>query len=174
MIFLVNDANILIDLLKVELLDSFFQMHCTFYVTDFVLGEIQEDNAALLHRFLDNGKLMKQDFSFEELVQTQTMETRFPALSIPDCSCLFLCNRLSATLLTGDAALRGIARQNEIAVHGILWVFDEMVEHRLISKREAIEKLIRIIELNPRLPSLSAGKESADGRSSYDRCLYGS
>lgn len=44
MIFLVNDANILIDLLKLDLLDLFFRMEYDFQITDLVLEEIQEDN----------------------------------------------------------------------------------------------------------------------------------
>ncbi len=40
MIFLVNDANILIDLLKINLLDSFFRLEFDFQVTDMVFAEI--------------------------------------------------------------------------------------------------------------------------------------
>lgn len=42
MIFLVNDANILIDLLKINLLDSFFRLEFDFQVTDMVFAEIRE------------------------------------------------------------------------------------------------------------------------------------
>jgi len=40
MILLVNDANILIDLLKIDLLAAFFRLSYEFHVTDFVTAEI--------------------------------------------------------------------------------------------------------------------------------------
>lgn len=153
MIFLVNDANILIDLLKIDLLDSFFQLEHDFQVTDMAFAEIQEENAADLSTFLENGLLTRQGFAFEELLQIQFLEVENPALSIADCSCLYLSKKVSATLLTGDAALRRIAEQNNIAVHGILWVLDEIVAGGLISEKEARDKLILLMGLNLRLPA---------------------
>ena len=158
MIFLVNDANILIDLLKIDLLDSFFQLEYDFQVTDMAFAEIQEANAADLSFFLDNGLLTRQGFSFEELLQIQFFEVENPAISIADCSCLYLSRKVSATLLTGDAALRRVAEQNDIPVHGILWVFDEMVDGGIISKQEARDKLFELMELNPRLPAKECQK----------------
>ena len=36
-------------------------------------------------------------------------------------------------LLTGDGALRVEAEHQEIAMHGVLWVFDEMERHKICS-----------------------------------------
>jgi predicted nucleic acid-binding protein len=153
MIFLVNDANILIDLLKIDLLDTFFQLEYDFQVTDMAFVEIQGKKVSVLSTFHENGRLTKQDFSFEELLQIQLLAMENPFLSIADCSCLYLSKKLSATLLTGDAALRRTAEQNNIAVHGVLWVLDEIVANDLIPEKEAGDKLIRLMDLNPRLPA---------------------
>ncbi|MBU4260401.1 MAG: hypothetical protein KKC76_00785 [Proteobacteria bacterium] len=153
MIFLVNDANILIDLLKIDLLDTFFHLEYDFQVTDMAFAEILEGNAAVLFPFLEKGLLAKQGFSFEELLQIQLLEVENPFLSIADCSCLYLSRKISATLLTGDAALRRTAEQNNIVVHGILWVLDEIIATGLISEKEARGKLIQLMELNSRLPT---------------------
>ena len=152
MILLVNDAVILIDLLKIDLIGQFFQLKHEFYVTDFVAAEVQEKNVDQLNSFLQEERLIKKSFSFEELFQIQLLEVEHRALSIPDCSCLYLAGKLSATLLTGDGALRRIAGQNKIPVHGILWVFDELVKHALISPKIAHEKLKKMISINNRLP----------------------
>lgn len=152
MIFLVNDANILIDLLKIGLLDAFFHLEYDFQVTDMVVAEVQEDNVTDLLPYLEGGALTRQGFSFDELLQIQQLQGSNPNLSVPDCSCLFLSSKVTATLLTGDAALRRAAEQNGIAVHGILWIFDELVSAGLISAGEAHEKLSQLMELNPRLP----------------------
>ncbi len=152
MILLVNDAGILIDLLKIDLIEPFFQLENEFHITDFVRAEVQEINAGHLDTFIQDGKLIKKTFTFEELEQIQLLEVKHRALSIPDCSCLYLAELLSATLLTGDGALRKIAEQNKINVHGILWVFDELVRQDLISPATAHNKLKKIISINPRLP----------------------
>lgn len=152
MILLVNDANILIDLLKIGLLESFFQMEYEFHVTDFVAAEVQEDNVAELGMFIENGSLHKKTFDFEELMQVQLLEVAHQALSIADCSCLFHARTLSAKLLTGDAVLRRTAQQEQISVHGILWILDELVRQDLLPKEQAIDKLSELMQKNSRLP----------------------
>jgi len=158
MILLVNDANILIDLLKADLVELFFQMEYEFYITDLVANEILEENADRLETFVQNGRLIKKTFDFEELSEIQLLEVQHKVLSIPDCSCLHLSKKLSATMLTGDAALRRIAKQNKIPVHGALWVFDELVKQDLISCQAAVEKLSYLMTVNVRLPETECQK----------------
>ncbi len=126
MIILVNDANILIDLLKIDLLESFFNLQHEFHVTDFVVAEVQGDNTDQLHDYINKGVLQRKLFSYDELTEIQLLEVEHPELSIPDCSCLFHARTLTAQLLTGDAALRRTAELVDIAVHGISCVLDEL------------------------------------------------
>lgn len=158
MIFLVNDANILIDFLKIGLIDAFFQLAYDFLVTDMVLAEIQEDNIADLHPYISVSRLTIHAFSYDELVMIQAIKDRNSALSIPDCSCLYLSERVSATLLTNDGALRRVAGQESVPVHGSLWVFDLLVEHNIIKQDTARAALIRLMEINPRLPEKECRK----------------
>ncbi len=97
MIFLVNDANILIDLLKINLLDFFFRLEFDFQVTDMVFAEIREENVAELERCIELNLLTMQGFAFEDLLQIQLIEGNNPVLSIADCSCLYLAEKLSGT-----------------------------------------------------------------------------
>ena len=158
MILLVNDASILIDLLKADLIEPFFQLEYELHVSDLVANEVQEENAADLDAFVRDGKLKKKTFDFEELMAIQLLEVQHKALSVPDCSCLYLSQKLSATLLTGDAPLRRIAEQNKIPVHGLLWVFDELINHDRISRKTASAKLKHILSVNPRLPAKECNK----------------
>lgn len=152
MIFLVNDANILIDLLKIDLLDTFFLLEFDFQVTDIVFDEIQEENADNLNNFIENQLLTKQGFPFEDLMQIQKIRDENPVLSVADCSCLYLAEKLDAMLLTGDGALRRVAEKQEIPVHGIIWILDEMITNNLLTKPDARDKLQQLLVLNPRLP----------------------
>jgi len=162
MIFLVNDANILIDLLKLNLLDTFFQLDYDFQVTDLVLGEVREDNIEDLGRYLEASLLTTQGFTAAEIGEISALYTTFPSLSFADCSCIYLAEKLSATLLTGDGALRRIATERELPVHGILWVFDKMIESGLITTTGAREALLRLMEFNQRLPLRECKKRLQD------------
>lgn len=59
MIVLINDAGILIDLLKANLIEPFFRLKYELHVTDFVADEVHEDNANQLDTFVDDGRLIK-------------------------------------------------------------------------------------------------------------------
>ena len=123
-----------------------------------VFAEIREENVVELERCIDRNLLTMQGFTFEDLLQIQLIEGNNPVLSIADCSCLYLAEEISGTLLTGDGALRRIAEQQNIPVHGILWVLDELIARGLIAKTEAHEKLLQLKELNPRLPGHESQK----------------
>ncbi len=49
----VNDANILIDLVKLELLPQFFALGHLFYTTDIILEELYPDQVEQLHKFIE-------------------------------------------------------------------------------------------------------------------------
>jgi hypothetical protein len=85
MILLVNDANIFIDLLKIDLLESFFQLPCEFHVTDLVAAEVQ-DNRDKLTACIEQGLLTKKGFSYQELMEIQLLSMSHKGLSIQDCS----------------------------------------------------------------------------------------
>ena len=55
-------------------------------------------------------------------------------------------------MLTGDRRLRKYAEQQEIEVHGVLFVFDSMVNNSVIPALIAAEKLEELNRLNSRLP----------------------
>lgn len=55
-------------------------------------------------------------------------------------------------MLTGDRRLRRYAEQQSIEVHGILFLFDEMVAAGVLAPYDAAEKLSALVKLNARLP----------------------
>ncbi len=152
MMVIVNDANILIDLLKMDLLETFFRLPFEFHVTDLAAGEILEENVDQLHGCISDGIILKRSFTFEELQDISAVQDTHPGLSLADCSCVFLSTSLSATLLTGDAVLRRAAERTGIAVHGVLWVFQELVAHAILPRPMACQILTRLMAINPRLP----------------------
>ena len=102
----VNDASILIDLLKIDMMDKFFQLPFEMHTTDLVSAEITDEGAEKFKEYAKKGIILIHRFSSEEWEQVSELKMNNPPLSFADCSCLWLCNHLSATLLTSDGTLR--------------------------------------------------------------------
>lgn len=153
MIIFVCDANILIDLLQIDLLNAFLKLKWAIYVPPDIVDEIQEDNSDQLIQAIHSRKIILPVFTPEDLFKIQKFKTRYSTLSIADCSCLFLSEKLPATLLTGERRLRSIAtKSHRVVVHGILWVFEQLIKEKIITRRMAHNKLTRLMEVNKRLP----------------------
>ena len=73
-------------------------------------------------------------------------------LSIPDCSVCYFARKHNVPMLTGDRRLRRYAEEQSIEVHGILFIFDELVKHDIISTSMAADRLEELFAINARLP----------------------
>lgn len=148
----VNDANILIDLVELELLPHFFELEFEFQTTDLILDELLEYQINFLLPYIDQGALIVEEISKEDILEIKLIELSKPTLSPQDCSAYYQAKRLSCTLLTSDNTLRRFAKENEMDVHGHLWVFDQMVDSNTITGQRAAEKLTELCEVvNTRL-----------------------
>ena len=64
-------------------------------------------------------------------------------------------------LLTGDRPLTNAARENGITVHGILWVFDQLISAGLMTFQTAHKRLSALMAINRRLPVSECKKRLA-------------
>lgn len=98
--------------------------------------------------------MIVKKFEGEELVQIARMklERRSSNASIQECSVWKLAKYLECALLTGDNKLRKIVQNDNIEVHGILYLFDKMLEHKIMDNETAIDKLQSLFSINSRLP----------------------
>lgn len=154
MIVVVNDTNIFIDLYKISLLDAFFQLPYEFHTVDFVIHEIKDiGQKQAVNKHIEGNKLFVKTFVVQELATIQQIKTQAGHhLSFTDCAVWHYARENRFTLLTGDNPLRTYALASGTSVHGILFVFDQLVEHAIISKKEAAEKAEALLRINPRLP----------------------
>lgn len=65
---------------------------------------------------------------------------------------LHLAVERKATLLAGDELLRKSAEERDVAVRGLLWVLDELVEKHTITPAKAAMALERLLKGKARLP----------------------
>ena len=148
----VNDANILIDLVKLQLLPHFFSLGWEFHTTSLVFDELFEDQQEAFAPYQDNGLFLVADLDATELMSILELQYEKPQLSEQDCSALFYTIKKSGVLLSSDKNLREFAENKKVEVHGHLWIFDEMVEQNCISSCRAADKLEELInDINPKL-----------------------
>lgn len=148
----VCDGNILIDLLQVDLFNAFLKLKWEMHVPPDVVDEVQEANSDQLAQAIRSSEILLPVFTPEELFNIQDYKARYLPLSIQDCSCLLLAGNLSAILLTGERKLKSIATASHgIQVHGVLWLFERLVEKKIITPRKAHARLSQLITLNNRL-----------------------
>jgi hypothetical protein len=138
---IVNDANILIDLVELQLLPHFFELTFDFYTTSLVFEELEEDQQEALEPFIGSGSLLVHEMSNEQLSEINDIQKTKPSLSPQDCSAFYQAQIEEGILITSDNTLRKFAQANEQEVHGHLWVFDRMFEAETITGELATEKL---------------------------------
>ena len=148
----VNDANILIDIVKLELLAPFFSLEFQMATIDIVLEELLDEQQEALRPYVEAYKLEVCQLSETDMVEVFAMRTQHARLSEQDCSAFLKAKQLSAILLTGDNALRRMAQRQNQEVHGHLWLFDRLVESKNLLPLQAKEKLKVLCNvINPRL-----------------------
>ena len=149
----INDANILIDLVHLELLSIFSKLDFELFTTDFILEELNLQQRSLvdelvkLHEIFIIKTAGIEDYSGIVYLLEQTN-----GLSFEDCSVWYYSMKLKGILLTGDSKLKKHAEASEVEVHGILFIFDAIVTQKLLTPTEAASKLAHLKQLNIRLP----------------------
>lgn len=149
---IINDANILIDLVHLDLMNEFIQLEIELKTTDFVFEELNEDQKNIIASFIDTGNIeLIITENEEDFAGIATILENSSGLSFEDCSVWHYAQKLDGILLSGDGRLRKQATTNGILVKGILYVFDLLLLNDLISFEYAIEKIEQLYEINPRL-----------------------
>jgi|TARA_R110000868_G_scaffold381692_1_gene648090 rRNA-processing protein FCF1 len=144
---IVNDANILIDLVELELLPNFFALEFEFFTTSLVFEELEEDQQGTLQQYVESGSLLVYEMTNEQLSEINEIQKTKPALSPQDCSAFYQAQIEEGILVTSDNTLRKFAKSKNQEVHGHLWVFDRMFEAETITGEQAINKLNELCQV---------------------------
>ena len=136
----VTDACIFIDLIELHLSSEFFRLPIEIYTSLDVFNELYAEQKEILKAYCSVGKLSIHNLSAQE--KNQIQEQKFPrSLSDNDKTVIFLADKLNAKVISSDKAVRNYARSNAIEYHGMLWIFDKLIEFELITPHEAIAKI---------------------------------
>ena len=143
----ITDACIFIDLYELQLTATFFSLDLEIHTSADVINELYENQQQILSAFQSVGKLTAHNITEKEKLKILSMS--YPrALSESDKTVLYLAAKLNAVVLSSDKAVRNTAKNNVITYHGMIWIFDQLVDNVLISKHEASAMLTRLIATN--------------------------
>ncbi len=149
----INDANLFIDLFEIDLIDSFFQLNLEFHTTSLILSELDPNQQTYIQKFVKIGKLQIREINIAEIETFKDLPVQTKKLSINDLSLYFYAFELKECMvLTGDNRLRKEAEKIGFEVHGVLWVFEEIVNHNILEKQIAVQKLEELMKVNLWLP----------------------
>lgn len=152
----VNDTNVFIDLYEVGLLEEFFSLPWEIHTTNFVMLELQrEGQHETVARYQADKRLVVPVLEAKEMMEIGYLYQHHmnrTNLSLTDCSVWYYAKVNNYILLTGDRKLRTASVYDEVEVHGVIYVFDQLVDCGIIPQQIAIEKLQKLYKMNPRLP----------------------
>jgi len=143
----VTDTSVFIDLFAADLVSLFFQLPFELHTTIEILNELFETQQATLLEFIKPERLNLYELTEAEWIAGNELNFA-KGLSLPDRSALIYANSLKAIVLSGDMAIRKKAKQLGLEYHGIIWVFEQLVYHNLVSKETAKEKLKALFNHN--------------------------
>ncbi len=153
----VSDTNILIDLMNISLLGTFFNLDFEFHTNDLIINEITDPKQKeVISEIIADGKLYVAETRASDY--QEILNLKIKNLTFEDCSIWHYARKVKGILLTGDARLRKAVIITDIEVRGILFVLDQLVESQTIEKQIALEKLIELRDSNIRLPQIEIDK----------------
>lgn len=143
----VTDACIFIDLIELRLTSEFFKLPIEIHTSLDVYNELYPEQKEILKAYSSVGKLIIHNLSSSDKLKIQKIQ--FPkSLSDNDKTVIYLAEKMKATVISSDKAVRNFAQLKVIEYHGMLWIFDQIVDRQFLSFSSAIEKIEELFSKN--------------------------
>jgi hypothetical protein len=162
----VIDANIFIDLIKLQMLALLFRMEIEIHTTQEIVDQLRDEQQEQLKEFIEATHLKIYLLSEEELEEVINLEAP-RSLELADKSVTWLSLQLKAIVLSGDGPLRRFCESKKLEVRGIIWLFDSFIEKKLILHALAIDKMNQLLGFNGRLPKEECMKRIREWKKVY-------
>ncbi len=140
---IVHDASVLIDLVAADVLEQWLGLGHETIVTSLVWREInRKSEKEQLQPYVEKGLLKIAHLPSEAISEVVVLRSDLSVdLSIEDVSALYVAMSRKGILLTGEKKLRQDAEQRGVEVHGLLWVFDILIERGKLLASIAADRL---------------------------------
>ena len=144
----VTDTNVWIDLRVGNLLDNVFGLDARWMIPDLVGRELGTDRKELLVEW----GLEVRSLTGDEVEAVIRLNDTYSAPFRTDMATLVVARAEDGILVTGDGPLREAANEEDIEVHGTLWVADALVDTETVEPAESARALQLMVEADRRLP----------------------
>lgn len=155
---LISDANVIIDMEVGSLIKQMFRLDYEFAVPDVLYEEELKGN----HSNLPKLGLKRRELQAAAVEYTVALGAKYPKPGRIDLMALALARQEQCALLTGDQALREAGKAEGVEVVGTLWLVGEMVNAKIITKKDARVAYVKMKESNRRLPWAEVDKQLKD------------
>jgi predicted nucleic acid-binding protein len=143
----VTDACIFIDVIELQLTAKFFGLELDIHTTQDVFDELFQDQQQILEAYQENNRLTIHNLTPEEKIELFSEE--FPkSLSPEDRSVVFIAKKLGAVVLSSDKPVRNLAKKLSIEYHGMIWIFDQLVQKGQLTGENAAESITQMVHSN--------------------------
>ncbi len=149
----INDASVLIDLHKLGLLDALASLPMSLWIPDLIwFSELLSISDATKAQIVSAFQVVELDGT--KVGHAQDLMSADLRLSFADCSALALAAATPRSiLLCSDRLMRTTAQGLRLEVHGIFWLFDQLVEHGIVARNRVLRALQEIqADATMRLP----------------------
>ena len=153
----INDANILIDIVQLDLVVAFLALNFEMHTTDFVFAELETSQ----QQALKSEKLIIINPTETDLFAISDLTSENNGLSFEDCSVWYFAKKMNGVLITGDGNLRKKAKAAGIDVKGIIFIIEEIKSQNILITETCIAKMQALHRLNDRLPQNEITKRIA-------------
>lgn len=142
----ITDANIFIDLYELNLLYLFFQLPYKIHTTSFVIEELSDECEEVVEQETILIRINEADRKgLEQMVWNR-------GFSFPDKTILYSALIYKMMVFSGEKKMKKWCQSNDIESHGILFIFQQFIDQKLLSKDNASQKLETLMKINQWLP----------------------
>ncbi len=142
-----SDTNIWIDFSEIESLHLPFLLNSEFYMCEEAVHDEILAPPELSEQLLRLG-LQTVTVSDNELMPAVEIGERHRRLSRYDALALATAIKRNFTLLTGDKQLRKAAETMGTPYHGTLWIFDQLIDQKVLTEIEYVRLLQILLQKN--------------------------
>jgi predicted nucleic acid-binding protein len=143
----ITDACIFIELDQLRLTSAFFKLNIEVHTSVDVFNELFPQQQEVLKAYEIVAKLRLHTLTSEDRARLHNGSYN-SGLSENDRTVLLLADELDAMVLSTDGLVRKHAQKKAVECHGMFWIFDELVDHGLINKPQALLALRQMITQN--------------------------
>ena len=159
---IVSDTSVIIDIENSNLTEAMFSLPCQFIVPDILFKE----ELAQQHSHLIKLGLVQKSLDGELIQESIQLGLENKKLSSNDLFAFALARSKKCLLLTSDKALRDLAENYGVNVHGTLWLVKKMVDECQITSTAAIEAFKKMTDAGSYLPPQEINKMKAKWQTS--------